>query len=152
MGVEGEDAWLSTALVAALAVVVCVDIWAAVVASRAAQTLSANALRSVELANEMRWQLTRLTPGPGDLPPLEPSTAEALRRLGQDVMAYEQLVGSDAERTEWSRLATLTRALADAWSGGDEAAALTTASSASESAERLIVLSVPRRTRSAAIG
>lgn len=144
---EGEDAsrraslgWLSTAVVAALAVVVCVDIWAAVVASRAAQRLSANALRSVELADEMRWQLMRLAPGPGGLPALDPSTAESLRRLGRDVLAYEHLVGSDAERAEWSRLATLIRELADAWSRGDEAAALTTSASASDSAERLIAL------------
>jgi two-component system, OmpR family, sensor kinase len=147
VGVEGEDAsrraslgWLSTAVVAALAVVVCVDIWAAVVASRAAQALSANALRSVELADEMRWQLTRLTPGPGALPVLEPSTAEALRRLGRDVRAYEQLATSDAERAEWSRLTALVRDLADAWSRGDEAIALRTATGASESADRLISL------------
>jgi len=147
VGVEGEDAsrraslgWLSTAVVAALAVVICVDIWAAVVASRAAQALSANALRSVELADEMRWQLARLTPGPGGLPDLEPSTAEALRRLGRDVRAYEQLASSDAERTEWSRLTALTHELADAWSRGDAEAALRTAGSASESAERLIAL------------
>ena len=144
---EGEDAsrraslgWLSTAVVAALAVVVCVDVWAAVVASRAARSLSANALRSVELADEMRWQLTRLTPGPDGLPPLEPATAEVLRRLGRDVMAYEQLVSSYAERTELSQLARLTRDLADAWSRGDEAAALTASASASELAEHLIAL------------
>ena len=144
---EGEDAsrrgslgWLSTAVVAALAVVVGVDAWAAVVASRATQALSTNALRSVELANEMRWQITRLTPGPGALPVLAPSTADALRRLGRDVRAYEQLAASDAERAEWSRLTSLTRELADAWSHGDEATALRTARSASESAERLVAL------------
>ncbi len=144
---EGEDAsrraslgWLSTAVVAALAVVVCVYTWAAVVSSRSAQALSANALRSVELADEMRWQLTRLTPGPGALPALDPSTAEALRRLGRDVMAYEQLASTDAERAELSLLASLTRELAHAWSSGDEDAALRTARSASESAERLTAL------------
>jgi signal transduction histidine kinase len=147
VGVEGEDAsrrgslgWLSTAVVAALAVVVCVDVWAALVASRAAQSLSANALRSVEIADEMRWQLTRLTPGPGGLPALEPSTAEALRRLGHDVIAYAQLVDSEAERTELSRLTVLTRELTDAWSRGDEAAALTVSATATGSAERLIAL------------
>ena len=142
---EGEDTsrsgslgWLATAVVAALAVVICVDAWAAVVASRAAQALSTNALRSVELADEMRWQLTRLTPAPGALPPLEPATAEALLRLGRDIRAYEKLAGSDAERLEWAKLAALSRELADAWSVGDDDAALRTATRASESAECLI--------------
>ena len=144
---EGEDGsrraslgWLATAVVAALAVVVWVDVWAAVVAARATQRLSANALRSVELADEMRWQLTRLTPAPGALPALDPLTAEALLRLGRDVRAYERLTTSEVARAEWSRLASLTRELPDAWLRGDEAAAQRTATSASESADHLISL------------
>jgi len=147
LGVEGEETsrsgslgWLTTAVVAALAVVVVVDAWATAVASRASQTLSANALRSVELAEEMRWQITRLTPAPGVSPALEPSTAEALLRLHRDVRAYDRLATSEAQRGEWSKLAALNRDLADAWSRGDEEAARGAASRATESAERLIAL------------
>jgi signal transduction histidine kinase len=147
VGVAGEDTsgraslgWLTTAVVAALAVLVVVDAWATTVASRAAQALSTRALRSVERAEEMRWQLVRLTPAPGVSPALEPSTAEAMLRLGRHVRAYEQLAASDAQRTEWSRLAGLTRDLADAWSRGDEVGARRTARNASESAERLEAL------------
>jgi len=147
LGVEGEETsrngslgWLTTAVVAALAVVVVVDAWATTVASRASQTLSANALRSVELAEEMRWQITRLTPAPGVSPALEPSTAEALLRLHRDIRAYDQLATSEAQRGEWSKLAALSRDLADAWSRGDEEAARGAASRATESAERLIAL------------
>ena len=71
---EGKDTrraslgWFTTAVVAALAVLVVVDAWATTVASRAAQALSANALRSVKLAEGMRSQLARLTPAPGVSP------------------------------------------------------------------------------------
>ena len=147
MGVEGVDTsrrvslgWLTTAVVAALAVLVVVDAWATTVASRSVQVLSANALRSVELTEEIRWQLARLTPPPGVAPAIEPSTAEALLHLGRDMRAYEQLAASDSRRAEWSRLAGLTRDLADAWSRGDEVAARQTARSASESVERLDAL------------
>ena len=147
MGVEGVDTsrrvslgWLTTAVVAALAVLVVVDAWATTVASRSVQVLSANALRSVELTEEIRWQLARLTPPPGVAPAIEPSTAEALLHLGRDMRAYEQLAASDSRRAEWSRLAGLARDLADAWSRGDEVAARQTARSASESVERLDAL------------
>jgi signal transduction histidine kinase len=145
--VEGEDTsrhgslgWLTTAVVVALAVVVVVDAWATAVASRASRTLSANALRSVELAEEMRWQAARLTPAAGVSPELDPSTAEALLRLHRDVRAYDHLAASEAQRAEWSKLAGLSRDLSDAWLRGDEEGAHVAASSAAESAGRLIAL------------
>jgi len=139
-GGRGSLGWLATAVTAAIVVVVGVETWAAEVTARSAQALSANALRSVELTQEMRWQLTRLTPGPGDEAALDPSTAVALLGLSRDVRAYEALVTSEAGRQEWSRLSTLTRQLADAWSRGDGEAAGWTAASASGSAERLVAL------------
>lgn len=147
MGVEGEDTsrsgslgWLTTAVVGALAVVVVVDVWAAAVAWRASRTLSANALRSVELADEMRWQTARLTPAPDVPPELDPSSAEALLRLHRDVRAYDRLATSEAQRAEWSKLAGLSRDLSGAWSRGDEDGARVAASSAAASAGRLIAL------------
>jgi signal transduction histidine kinase len=117
-----------------------VDLWSTALASRASQTLSANALRSVELAEEMRWQTTRLSPAPGVWPVMDPSTAEALLRLHRDVRAYERLATSEAQRAELSKLAGLSRDLSDAWSRGDEETARIAASSAAESAGRLIAL------------
>ena len=147
MGVEGGDptrrrslGWLATAVVAAIVVVVGVDTWAAEATARGAQALSANALRSVELSEEMRRQLTRLTPRPGDEAALEPTTAEALLVLRRDVRAYEALATSESGRREWLRLSELSLELADAWSRGDAMAASSTAASATESAERLIAL------------
>jgi signal transduction histidine kinase len=123
-----------------MAVVVGVGAWAAEGTARAAEALSINALRSAELAAEMRWQLARLTPGPEGPIHMAPASAEALLRLGRDVRAYEQLVTSDAGRREWARLSRLSRALADAWSRGDGVAASWMAESASESADRLIAI------------
>jgi signal transduction histidine kinase len=147
MGVQGDEAsrrrslgWLATALLAAMAVVVCVDAWTAEVTAQAAQALSVNALRSGELSEEMRWQLVRLTPGPGVPAGLEPSSAQALLRLGRDVAAYEKLVTSDEERREWKQLSRFSRELADAWSRGDDEWATHAAAGASAAAERLIVL------------
>lgn len=147
MGVQGDEAsrrrslgWLATALLAAMAVVVCVDAWTAEVTAQAAQALSVNALRSSELAEEMRWQLVRLTPGPGVPAGLDPSSAQALLRLGRDVAAYEKLVTSDDERREWERLSRFSRELADAWSQGDDDWATHAAGGASAAAEQLIAL------------
>ena len=147
MGVQGDGSsrraslgWLATALVAAMAVVVGVGAWAAEVTARAAEALSISALRSAELAAEMRWQLARLTPGPQGPISMDPESAQALLLLGRDVRASEQLVASDAGRREWARLSTLSRALADAWSRGDGVGASWMAASASESADRLSAL------------
>ena len=125
-----------------MAVVVGVGAWAAKVTAQAAEELSINALRSAELAAEMRWQIARLTPGPAAAGPIpmDPGSAQALLRLGRDVRASERLVTSDAGRREWARLSMLSRALADAWSRGDGVAASWMAESASESADRLIAL------------
>ena len=156
MGVEGGDparrgslGWLATAVVAAIVVVVGVDTWAAEATARGAQALSANALRSVELSEEMRRQLTRLTPGPGDEAALDPVTAQALLVLRRDVRASEALATSESGRQEWLRLSALSLELADAWSRGDAVGATSTATSATESAERLIALN---RTEADAIG
>jgi signal transduction histidine kinase len=105
VGLQGEEAsrretlgWLATALVAVLAVVVGVGAWAADATARAAQGLSVSALRSVELAEEMRWQLGQLNPGYSGFILLDPSAAQALLRLQRDVRAYEQLATSDEEQ------------------------------------------------------
>jgi len=147
MGVQGDEAsrrrslgWLATALLAAMAVVVCVDAWTAEVTAQAAQALSVNALRSSELAEEMRWQLVRLTPGPGTPAGLDPSSAQALLRLGRDVAAYEKLATSDDERREWEQLSRFSRELADAWSQGDDDWATHAAADATAAAEQLIAL------------
>ena len=147
VGLQGEEAsrretlgWLATALVAVLAVVVGVGAWAADATARAAQGLSVSALRSVELAEEMRWQLGQLNPGYSGFILLDPSAAQALLRLQRDVRAYEQLATSDEEQREWSKLSRLSRELADAWSRADGEVASRAAASASVSAERLIAL------------
>src|SRR5262249_9789645 len=100
-GGRGSLGGLATAVAGAVVVLGGVETWAAEVTARSAQALSANALRSVELTQEMRWQLTRLTPGPGDEAALDPSTAEALLGLSRDVRAYETLATSEAGRQEW---------------------------------------------------
>ncbi|HTS79864.1 MAG TPA: HAMP domain-containing sensor histidine kinase [Myxococcaceae bacterium] len=131
---------MATAVFAAIAAVVGVDAWAAEATARGAETLSANALRSVELAEDMRWQLARLKHAPSGPEGLEPSTAQALLWLKRDVRAYEQLATFEGERPEWLTLAGLTQDLGEALARGDEPMASRAAESAAESAERLIAL------------
>jgi signal transduction histidine kinase len=119
---------------------VCVDAWTAEVTAQATQALSVNAIRSGELAEEIRWQLVRLTPGPGIPAGLDPSSAQALVRLARDVSAYEKLATSDEERREWEQLSRFSRELADAWSHEDDDWATHAAAGASASAEQLIAL------------
>ena len=132
--------WLA-AVVTAIVVVVGVDAWAAIATARGARDLSTNALRSVELAEDMRWQLAQVV--------LVPDAArtgkgadpgQALLWLERDVSAYERLATFESERPEWLTLLRLTHGLREAISRGDRDGAERAAVSARESVERLIAL------------
>jgi len=141
--------WLA-AVVTAIVVVVGVDAWAAIATANGARDLSTSALRSVELAEDMRWQLSQVPLAPEGAwtkpvsGPLQP-----LLWLERDVRAYEPLATFDGERPEWLTLSGLTRALREAISRGDRAGAERAAASARESVERLIALN---RLEASAIG
>src|SRR5262249_58283146 len=82
----------SVAVVAGVLVLVAVvDAWVASATARGTEALSANALRSVELADDMRWQLSRLVPPRGTGTADEPTERQALEWLGRDVSAHEPL-------------------------------------------------------------
>jgi len=134
---RGSVGWL-VAVGASVAVVVGVDTWAAIGTARGARDLSTNALRSVELAEDMRWQLSHL------LLKADPSgTSDALQALlwlERDVRAYEPLATFEGERPEWDTLSRLTRQLSEELGRGDATAARHTAAAAHESVERLISL------------
>ena len=88
---RGSLGWL-VAVVTSVAVVVGVDAWTAIATARGARDLSTNALRSVELAEDMRWQLSHVVPGAEALG--SGSTADAFQALlwlDRDVQAYEAL-------------------------------------------------------------
>ena len=137
---RGSLGWL-VAVVTSVAVVVGVDAWTAIATARGARDLSTNALRSVELAEDMRWQLSHVVPGAEALG--SGSTADAFQALlwlDRDVQAYEPLATFEGERPEWDTLSRLTRQLADELARNDASAAGHTAAAAHESVERLIDL------------
>jgi signal transduction histidine kinase len=123
-----------------VAVVVGVDAWTAIATARGARDLSTNALRSVELAEDMRWQLWHVVPRGDSSGSGAPDALQALLWLERDVKAYEPLATFEGERPEWTTLSTLTRRLAEELARGDATAARHTATSAQESVERLVVL------------
>lgn len=127
----------SVAVVAATVLAVAgVDAWVAAATTRGAETLSANALRSVELADDMRWQLSRLGPTGAE----ERTGRQALEWLARDVATYEPLATFEGERKEWLTLAGLTRDLSADMAGDDRTALDRDARSAVESVNRLIAL------------
>src|SRR5262249_56623195 len=82
----------SVAVVAGVLVLVAVvDAWVASATARGTEALSANALRSVELADDMRWQLSRLVPPRGTGSADEPTERQALEWLGRDGSAHQPL-------------------------------------------------------------
>jgi signal transduction histidine kinase len=127
-------------VLAAICAVVGVDAWAAMTTERGAQALSANALRSVELAEDMRWQLSALGLGPESVAADAEKVEQALAWLGRDVAAYEPLATFEGERPEWLTLSQLTREIAEDLSSGDRAEARRDVSSAQVAVERLIAL------------
>jgi signal transduction histidine kinase len=131
----------SVAVVAGVLVLVAVvDAWVASATARGTEALSANALRSVELADDMRWQLSRLVPPRGAGTPDEPSERQALEWLARDVSAYEPLATFEGERPEWLTLSGLTNDLGVSLERKDPAALRRDASEALESVNRLIGL------------
>ncbi|MGZ6080377.1 MAG: sensor histidine kinase [Myxococcaceae bacterium] len=138
----------SIAVVAATVLVVAgVDAWVASATTRGAEALSANALRSVELADDMRWQLSRLVPGPTRVE--EGARRRALESFTRDVTTYEPLATFEGERPEWLGLAGLARELSADLSHGDRLALEQDTHSAVESVNRLIALN---RSEAEAIG
>ena len=140
----------SVAVVAGVLVLVgVVDAWVASATARGTEALSANALRSVELADDMRWQLSRLVPPRGTGAADEPTERQALEWLGRDVEAYEPLATFEGERPEWLTLSALSDDLAVDVTQQDSLALRRDASNALESVNRLIGLN---RTEAEAIG
>jgi signal transduction histidine kinase len=136
---RGARVWLA-AVIAAITLVVGVDAWTATSTARGAEALSTSALRSVELAEDMRWQLTRIGPGRMIAAPDRGTEAQALVWLRRDVDAYEPLATFEGERPEWTTLSRITQRLAEDLERGEGAKASSDAASARESVERLIAL------------
>ncbi|HEY1416979.1 MAG TPA: hypothetical protein VGF41_03715, partial [Myxococcaceae bacterium] len=102
----------SVAVVAGVVLLVAlVDAWVASATARGTDSLSANALRSVELADDMRWQLARLIPPQEPAGTDTPTERQALEWLGRDVHAYEPLATFEGERPEWLTLSGLADSL-----------------------------------------
>ena len=131
--------WLTGAAMAAIVAVVAVDAWTAGATSRGAQALSINALRSVELAEDMRWQLSRLG-AVGALPESGDPAPQALEWLERDVAVYEPLATFEGEHPEWSTLARLSHVLEEDVRRGDGAATRRDVEHARESVRRLTAL------------
>jgi signal transduction histidine kinase len=136
---RGTRVWLA-AVTVAIALVVGVDAWTATSTARGAEALSTSALRSAELAEDMRWQLTRIGPARPSAASDRDSEAQALVWLRRDVGAYEPLATFEGERPAWTTLSRITQRLAEDLERGDGTNASSDAASARESVDRLIAL------------
>ena len=136
---RGARVWLA-AVTVAIALVVGVDAWTATSTARGAEALSTSALRAVELAEDMRWQLTRIRPGQPTAAPDPGTEAQALVWLRRDVEAYEPLATFEGERPEWLTLSRITHRLAEDLERGDGERVASESGSARESVDRLISL------------
>ena len=140
-GAQAEAGDRLVAVVAGVLVLVAVvDGWVASATARGTEALSTNALRSVELADDMRWQLSRLVPPRGTGAVDEPTERQALEWLARDVRAYEPLATFEGERPEWLTLSGLTDALSVNLARGDRTALRRDGNNALESVNRLIGL------------
>jgi len=136
---RGARVWLA-AVTVAITLVLGVDAWTATSTARGAEALSSSALRSAELAEDMRWQLARIGPGRPSVARDRGTEAQALVWLRRDVAAYEPLATFEGERPEWTTLSRTTQRLAEDLERGDDANASSDAGSARESVDRLIAL------------
>jgi signal transduction histidine kinase len=81
-----------------------VDLVTAVAMSRAAQTLSTRSIRSVELTDDMRWQVDRLAGSAYEANHGAGQARVILQRLEADVVDYEPLATFETERQELTGL------------------------------------------------
>jgi len=134
----GARVWL-LAVILAIMLVVGVDAWTAITTARGTETLSANALRSIELAQDMRWQLSRLSPARDDHGG-EDARAQTVEWLRRDLRAYEPLATFEGERSEWTTLSRMVEARASDLGRVDAERATREVEAARESVERIIAL------------
>ncbi|HEY1907190.1 MAG TPA: histidine kinase dimerization/phospho-acceptor domain-containing protein, partial [Myxococcaceae bacterium] len=131
----------SVAVVAGVVLLVAlVDAWVASATARGTDALSENALRSEELADDMRWQLSRLVPPRETAGSDQTSEHQALEWLGRDVHAYEPLATFEGERPEWLTLSGLADSLSVDLAHVDRPALARDARAARESVIRLIAI------------
>jgi signal transduction histidine kinase len=127
-------------ILGAITSMLVVDLVTAVAVSRGAETLSTDSIRSVELADDMRWQVDRL-PRAADEPGGGRVRAEGiLRRLQADVDAYEPLATFENERQEWIGLREVLVELNADVARGDLASLRGHARGATASVEQLVQL------------
>jgi signal transduction histidine kinase len=122
----------------AIVTMLAVDLVTAVAVSRHSEALSVNAIRSVELADDIRWQIAGIVP-----PHLRPAgTSDTVERtfsrLAADIRAYEPLATFENERPEWLRLRGLAEDLKADLAGGDSRALEDHAQHANVAVEHLV--------------
>jgi signal transduction histidine kinase len=118
----------------ALAVVIGVDVWGARSAQRAANEIFDDATRSIELVEDMRWQLHKLV-HIGDRP-LQP----IIDRLDADIAAYAPLATFEGESLAWARVRDQVVLSLDAARRGDIATVTQRDDAINDSIEQLVAI------------
>jgi signal transduction histidine kinase len=116
----------------ALAVVIGVDVWGARSAQRAANEIFDDATRSIELVEDMRWQLHKLV-HIGDRP-LQP----IIDRLDADIAAYAPLATFEGEALAWASVRDQVVLSLDAARRGDIATVRERDDAINDSIEQLV--------------
>lgn len=108
-----RPAFLIAIVGVALALVIGVDVWGAHTAQRSTSQIFDNATRSIELAEDMRWQLHQLVHT--DDKHLEP----IIHRIDADMTAYAPLATFEGEADTWAGIRDLLVLSRDAARRGD---------------------------------
>jgi len=129
-----RPAFLIVIVGVALALVVGVDLWGAHTAQHSANQIFNNATRSIELVEDMRWQLHQLAHADGKQP--DP----ILARIDADMVAYAPLATYENEADTWAGVRDLLVLSRDAARRGDFATVRQRDPGISDAFEQLVAI------------
>src|SRR5512140_6312 len=129
-----RPAFLIVIVGVALALVVGVDVWGAHTAQHSANLIFNNATRSIELVEDMRWQLHQLAHA-DDKP-----TGPILARIDADMIAYAPLATYENEADTWAGVRDLLVLTRDAARRGDFATVRQRDAGISDAFEQLVAI------------
>jgi signal transduction histidine kinase len=130
-----RPALLIAIVAVALAIVIGVDVWGARSAEHSGNEILDDATRSIELVEDMRWQLHKLV-HLGEHAPLQPIIA----RLDADMTAYSPLARFEGEASAWARVRDQLVLSLDAARRGDVASVRLGDDAINDSIEQLVAI------------
>jgi signal transduction histidine kinase len=126
-------------ILGAVFAMLAVDVVAAVAISRGMDDIVANSIRSIELVDDIRWQVNQLTRPPSET---QAPVASTVERLEMDIRDYDPLATFENEHQEWLQLRDQLARIMDEARRGDWSNLEAHAQRANSHVEQLVAINI----------